>query len=155
MYLPPLVVRLFAPGNRWRTLVEQDLAAYWNDFRLLSTTSVVALVFHSMQIISQVFLAWALDIPVGASFFFIFVPVVNILGMLPVSFSGIGVREWGYLFFLARVGVDKHAALALGLLSSGVVLANGISGGLVFFLWKAQLPGVANSDSPPAADGFR
>jgi len=71
--------------------------------------------------------------------------------MLPVSFSGIGVREGGYRVFLAKVGVSKHAALALGLLSSGVVLLTGISGGLVYLFWKAQVPGAGGGQLGPAA----
>ena len=110
-------MRFLAPENRWRHLVERDLAPYWNDYRLLGETSVVACVFHTIQIGTQIFLAWALGLKVPAPFFFIFVPVVNILGMLPVSFSGIGIREGGYWFFLAQLGVDRAAALALGLLS--------------------------------------
>jgi uncharacterized membrane protein YbhN (UPF0104 family) len=137
LYLPQLVVRLFRRDNHWRHLVEKDLAPYWNDFGLLTKTSLVAAVFHSLQIGTQVWLARALEVDVPWPFFFIFVPVVNILGMLPVSFSGIGIREAGYLFFLAMVGIERHTAVALGLLSSGVVLVTGLTGGLVFLLWKA------------------
>ena len=151
LFLPQLVVRLLAPSNRWRRLVERDLAPYWKDYRLLAATSVVACVFHALQILTQVLLAWALDLDVPVSFFFIFVPVVNILGMLPVSFSGIGIREGGYWFFLAQVGVAKATAVALGLLSSGVVLVNGLSGGLVFLLWKAQPPALPPRQLPDAA----
>jgi len=61
---------------------------------------------------------------------------VNVVGMLPVSFSGIGIREGGYWFFLKMVGVDPAGAVALGLLSSVVVLLSGLSGGLVFLFWK-------------------
>ncbi len=137
LYLPQLVVRLFKRDNHWRHLVEKDLAPYWNDFGLLLRTSLVAVVFHSLQIGSQVWLARALGVDVPWPFFFIFVPVVNILGMLPVSFSGIGIREFGYLFFLKMVGIENHTAVALGLLASGVVLVSGLTGGLVFLLWKA------------------
>jgi uncharacterized membrane protein YbhN (UPF0104 family) len=151
LYVPPLMVRVFAPGNRWRQLVERDLAPYWSDFRLLTETSVVACIFHGLQIITQVLLAWALDLRVPVAFFFIFVPVVNIAGMLPISFSGIGIREAGYWFFLAMVGVARPAAVALGLLSSAVVLATGLAGGLVFLFWNMQLPAEANSKPPRAA----
>jgi len=137
LYLPQLVVRLFKRDNHWRHLVEKDLAPYWNDFGLLFRTSLVAVVFHGLQIGSQVWLARALGIDVPWPFFFIFVPVVNILGMLPVSFSGIGIREFGYLYFLKMVGIEHHTAVALGLLASGVVLCTGLTGGLVFLLWKA------------------
>jgi uncharacterized protein (TIRG00374 family) len=147
-----LAVRFLRPENRWRHLVERDLTPYWHDYRLLGETSAVACVFHIMQIGTQVFLAWALGLKVPTGFFFIFVPVVNILGMLPVSFSGIGIREGGYWFFLAQLGVDRAAALALGLLSSLVVLLTGLAGGVVFLLWKNPLPTVAASDPPRAAN---
>ena len=121
------------------------MAPYWHDTRLLSNTSLVACLFHGMQIGTQVLLAWALGIRAPASFFFIFVPVVNILGMLPITFSGIGIREIFYRIFLKQVHVAGHTAVALGLLSSAVVLVTGMTGGLVFLISKTQLPGAGNS----------
>lgn len=157
LFLPQLVVRLFKRDNRWRHLVEKDLAPYWSDFGLLIRTSMVACVFHGLQIGSQVWLARALGLDVPWQFFFIFVPVVNILGMLPVSFSGIGIREYGYLFFLATVGIQRHTAVALGLVSSGVVLITGLTGGLVFLLWKAPpaAPAAATNAAPRRAANDR
>jgi uncharacterized membrane protein YbhN (UPF0104 family) len=140
LFGPRLAARLLPAGNKWRTLVEHDLAPYWRDSRLLIETSLVAAVFHIIQVVTQVFLAWALKIKAPVLFFFIFVPVVNILGMLPISFSGIGIREFFYLYFLRRIGVARHTALALGLLSSSVVLITGLTGGLVFLLWKVPVP---------------
>ena len=154
LYGPRLAVRLLAPGNQRRELVEHDLAPYWHDYRLLSETSLVAVVFHTTQVLTQVFLAWGLGIKTSALFFFIFVPVVNIAGMLPISFSGIGIREYGYLYFLHKIGVARHTAVALGLLSSAVVLITGLTGGVVFLLWKANVPAPATEASvPPLTDG--
>ncbi|MBI1815317.1 MAG: flippase-like domain-containing protein [Deltaproteobacteria bacterium] len=129
---PPLLVRSLPPSNKWRILVEQEIAAYWNDWQLLVRTTLLAMVFHVIQVATQVVLAWALNIQAPASFFFIFVPVVNTLGMIPISFSGVGIREYGYSVALASVGVDHEMAVALGLLSSVVVLATGVSSALVF-----------------------
>jgi len=141
LYGPQLAVRVFDRDSRWRQMVEQDLKPYWRDYKLLTETSVVATVFHFMQIGSQVLLAWALGLNVASPYFWIFVPVVNIAGMAPVSFSGIGVREYGYVYFLGKVGVERHGAVALGLLASGVVLLSGLVGGLVYLFWNdPQLP---------------
>jgi uncharacterized membrane protein YbhN (UPF0104 family) len=147
-----LAVRFLAPENRWRHLVERDLAPYWNDYRLLGETSAVACVFHTMQVGTQVLLAWGLGLKVPTAFFFIFVPVVNILGMLPVTFSGIGIREGGYWFFLAQLGVDRASAIALGLLSSVVVLLTGLAGGIVFLLWKNPMSVAADPGTPRVAN---
>ncbi|HUI24659.1 MAG TPA: lysylphosphatidylglycerol synthase transmembrane domain-containing protein [Candidatus Kryptonia bacterium] len=137
---PQLVVRLLPPANKWRVLVEQEIAAYWNDWPLLIRTTVLAMFFHVLQVATQVVLAWALAIQAPASFFLIFVPVVNILGMLPISFSGIGVREGGYVVALTSIGVDRELAVALGLLGSAVALATGVASGLVFVMNKTPAP---------------
>lgn len=151
LYLPQLAVRVLSRGNRWRILVEQDLAPYWRDSALLLRTSAVAFLFHILQILSQVCVAWSLGLRVPAAYFFIFVPVINILGMIPVSFSGIGIREAGYVFFLARQGVSRHSAMAVGLLGSGIVLLCGLTGGLVLLAWRRHARAVPHGASAAAA----
>lgn len=138
LYGPQLMVRLLPPENRYRRMVEVDLQPYFADARLLLGTSLVAVLFHGLQIVSQVFLGWGLGLHVPWTYYFIFVPVVNIAGMLPITFSGIGIREAGYIFFLRRVGADRHAAMALGLLASAIVLASGLAGGIVYLLWSGR-----------------
>jgi uncharacterized membrane protein YbhN (UPF0104 family) len=136
LYGPQWLVRILRPENRYRRMVEVDLQPYFADARLLLGTSLVAVVFHALQIISQVFLGWGLGLNVPWAYYFIFVPIVNIAGMLPITFSGIGIREAGYIFFLRRLAVDPHAAMALGLLASAIVLASGLAGGVVYLFWS-------------------
>ncbi len=129
---PLLIVRLLPPDSRWRTLVERDLIPYWQDHRLLATSFVVAGVFHILQIATQVVLAWALDLDVPWPYFFVFVPIVNLLSMVPVSFSGVGVREVLYVYFLKQADISREPAMALGLLASAVVLTSGLTGAPIF-----------------------
>lgn len=147
LYGPQLLVRALPAGNRWRRMVEVDLVPYWNDRGLLLTTSAVAAVFHTLQILSQVFLGFGLGLHVPWTYYFVFVPVVNVAGMAPVTFNGIGVREAGYVFFLGRAGVPQHPALALGLLASAVVLASGLVGGVVYLFWSGPKHGVKPTDT--------
>jgi len=98
---------------------------------------VVSGFFHLIQIGSQVALARALGLPIDAGFFLVVVPIVNILAMLPVSFSGIGVREAAYLYFLTQLGVERESAIALGLLGSVIVLVTGLSGVPFFLLLRS------------------
>lgn len=135
---PRLAVSLLPPTNRWRVLVEVELARYWSDARLLAVSFALAVCFHLVQIGTQVLIAWGLGLAIPWAFFLIFVPAANIAGMLPISMSGVGVREALYIYFLSRVGVDREAALALGLLSSAVVLLTGLSSAPVFVLLKSS-----------------
>jgi len=117
---PLRAVRFLSSHNRWRVMVEQQLAPYWSDYRLLGVSFTLATVFHLVQIGTQILIAWALALHIPWTFFLIFVPIVNIAGMLPISLNGVGVREAGYWYFLSLIGVDRELAIALGLLSSAV-----------------------------------
>jgi len=136
---PALIVRLFGAETRVHRLIERDLEPYWNDFPLLARTTAVSIVFHFLQIYAYALIARSLGINVSDGFYFILAPVVNILGMLPISFSGVGIREGGMVFFLSQVGVPSSSAVAVGLLMSGLTLLNGVIGGIVYLAWQTRI----------------
>lgn len=135
---PALVVRLFSRTGRLRRLIEVDLAPYWHDLPMLGRALTISIVFHILQIYGYVFVAQALGLNVPTGFFFLLAPVVNIVSMAPITFSGVGIREAGMLFFLRQVGVPEASAVAVGILASALTLANGVVGGIVYMLWQMR-----------------
>ncbi len=91
-------------------------------------TMPLAVAYHALQIGAVVCLARGLSLGVSTATLMFFVPIANVAGMIPVTVSGIGVREAVYVFLLGEVGVDAGRSLALGLLGSGLVLIAGLSG---------------------------
>lgn len=61
-------------------------------------------------------------------------PAVALLTMLPISISGVGVREGGLAWMLASYGVSEELGVTLGLLWFLVAIAGGMIGGGVYFL---------------------
>lgn len=125
---PRLAARLLPRTNNWRVLIERDLAPYWHDRALLGISLAWAAAVHALQILGQVCVAHALGLDLPWAFFLIVVPLVNVAGTLPFSLQGVGVREASYWYYLSRIGVQREAALAVGLLTSVIVLATGLSG---------------------------
>jgi glycosyltransferase 2 family protein len=76
-------------------------------------------------------IATALHIKARMLYFVIFGPIVGAVTMLP-SLGGLGVREAGWVYFLAKVGVDKGAAAGLSLISFAFVIIVGLLGGLIY-----------------------
>lgn len=64
-------------------------------------------------------------------YFFLLVPVVHLISMLP-SINGLGIREAAYVYFLKEhIGTDRAAAV--GVLWLGVLMALSVMGGLIYF----------------------
>ena len=115
-------------------MVEKFLVPYQENTLTVGYACVLSYAFHWLQLSLQVVLASALNLPVPLWYLMLFIPLVHMLSALPISFGGIGVREGGYVAFLALMGVGKDQALAFGFLWSVLVLAAGVVGGVVMLL---------------------
>lgn len=145
MLAPRLVRWFFAPDHRIRRFVEGDLGPFWSDRFMLVAASTVSFFFHLVQIAAQWVVSRALGIEVPFSYICVFHPLVSALASIPITFSGIGLRETGYLFFLTQIGVDPPSAVAYGSLWLLVIVANSVIGGLVFLANGARLPALRDA----------
>ncbi len=140
-WLAPWLVRLlFAREHRIRQLVENDLGPFWSNRRMLIATAGVSFVFHFIQIAAQYLISRALGLAVPFAYICIFHPLVSSVAAIPISLSGLGVREKTYMYFLQQLGVSQSAGLAYGALWLVVIVVNSLLGGLVFVATGARLP---------------
>jgi hypothetical protein len=75
---------------------------------------------------------------VGLVSFFIYVPIINVISMIPVSLNGLGVRENSYVILFSRVGLDGEVSLAVSLVSFFIVFVFSLVGGLFFIFQKRR-----------------
>jgi uncharacterized membrane protein YbhN (UPF0104 family) len=57
-------------------------------------------------------------------------PLVTLATMVPITISGLGVREWVYVEALALAGVPRDAALVISLATSAMLLLCNLAGSL-------------------------
>lgn len=84
--------------------------------------------------VAVAFVARGLGVSLPLSVWFAVVPLIALAMVLPISISGVGVREGGLAFLLAPAGVPAEQAVAIGLLWFLTTIANGLIGGLLFLL---------------------
>lgn len=88
-------------------------------------------------VIGVVFLnAFALTLDVPLSAVAVFVPLVSLAGMIPVSVNGLGVREALYILLFGSIGVPAELAVSLALLYLGVTLVSSLPGGVAYALLR-------------------
>jgi uncharacterized protein (TIRG00374 family) len=83
-----------------------------------------------ITVFALVFRALDLDVPLIAVVALI--PAVLMIQVLPISISGLGVREGAIAFFLASFGVSAQQALAAGLLWFGALVVVSMLGAPAF-----------------------
>jgi uncharacterized protein (TIRG00374 family) len=112
----------------------------------------IALSFvHQGGVIAVVFLnARALSLEVPLSAVAVFVPIVSLAGMAPISVNGLGVREALYILLFGRLGVPAETAVSLALLYLAVTVVASLPGGVAYLMQPAparELTGGSPTDS--------
>lgn len=108
--------------------------------------------------VANVLLVWligrAVDIPVPDAFYWILVPVVSLLAMLPISVNGMGVREGATALLLAPLNVDSALAVTLAVLWFTVSTSVSLLGGVIYlFGWFSRPPLAAALEEGASAHG--
>jgi uncharacterized membrane protein YbhN (UPF0104 family) len=103
--------------------------------------ATISMVFHLVQIAGAVVLVQAVSPATPWRYCFVFHPLVAIVAALPISIAGLGVRESGYVYFLASVqGASQNEAGAFAAAWLAVVTAASAIGGIVFLFSGGRLP---------------
>jgi len=68
----------------------------------------------------------------------IFMPMITLISLIPISISGIGLRELSFVVFLGSMGVPSDMSIALSLSWFFSVVAASILGLVLYVLYKNQ-----------------
>jgi uncharacterized protein (TIRG00374 family) len=104
--------------------LRRSVYLYRNERRYVALALGIALVFQILSVANKFILAEALSLDVPLVFFFVMVPITEIILFLPISIQGYGAREALYIFFLLSVGVSADQAVALSFLVHAQTLAS-------------------------------
>ena len=72
--------------------------------------------------------AHALQLNIAPSDLAVIVPVSGVIQMVPISFGGLGVREWAFNIYLSGAGVAPESALLLSLSATALIMLFSLSG---------------------------
>jgi uncharacterized membrane protein YbhN (UPF0104 family) len=146
LLLLPLLVRCTGRFSRARRLA-QAARLYLGHPRLLLASSALSLLVQAANVLAVWLVAQALGVSVPGSYYWIVVPMVSLLTLIPVSLNGMGVREGGMVLFLAPLGVSPGAALSLAFLWFLVFTAVSLLGGGVYLFGRFPRPVVVGQVS--------
>lgn len=112
--------------------VGDSLGRCLRDTRSLTIVILCSILFNGLMIFATWFVSAALCLDLRMIDLMVIVPLVVFLTMIPFSLNGLGIREGGYIFFLADIGVGGTEALSFSLLTYLLVLVLSVVGGGLF-----------------------
>lgn len=98
----------------------------------LGRALALSLLLQVNVVVAYYLMARSLDLPVPFLDYFLIIPAALLILMAPVSINGIGLREGAFVFFLGLYGVGKAEAVAFAWIAYGVLLVQGLLGGIVY-----------------------
>lgn len=110
------------------------LQRYRRHHRTLAQAFLLSVVLQALIIITYYLIGVGLNLGVPLLYFFLFVPLITAIAMLPVSVAGLGVREGGVIYFFGKLGVDAGTALGMSLVWFSLTLLVSSMGGLAFLI---------------------
>lgn len=138
------------PGSGKIQKVAEALTSY--SIGAIARATLVSLPFTLTLIATQYALALGLGVVAPIRYFALFVPMVALVQLLPISFNGLGVREGTYQVLFGTVGIEGTQAVAMSLMYYIVRVVAGLFGGLIYLIGNLRVKSAARHTGQSAED---
>jgi len=138
--LAPIVqkITVLRVGERLNRLHEAA-TEFGGAWRPISLCILHSIIIQALLALAPFFVLLAMgNFEVGILPFFIYVPIINVVSMIPISLNALGVREYFYVLLFARAGVAGETSLAVSLVSFFLLFLLSLTGGIFFILYRKK-----------------
>ena len=104
--------------------------------KILWLSFFITLLVQVTRVLTYYFIALAFHINVPIVYFFLFVPIIMLIIMVPISIGGLGVREGTFVAFFTLVGMSVNDAVIISFMNSFLDILNSLilgGGGYLFY----------------------
>ena len=120
---------------RWANLIYQThsaISSFGKSKRVFLTVFPIFILTASLKVLIDYIIALSLRLDISLLYFFILIPLISIVTAIPVTISGIGVREGAYVKLLSIIGVDGANSFSISILSFSLNLLFCIAGAIMY-----------------------
>jgi uncharacterized membrane protein YbhN (UPF0104 family) len=99
-----------------------------NQRPLITKTFFLSIAIQTMSILSMYVIALGLGQQASIIYYFIFFPIITVVSTLPISISGLGVREGSFVLLFGIIGISPEMATAMSLAWFISIACGGLAG---------------------------
>lgn len=117
--------------NTFKDLIDA-LHIYRKNYSVFIKVIPISILSHLCVILYFYTLSRSVEVDISFLKFVVFVPIIEIVASIPLSFGGVGIREAATILLFGLQGVPASVAMSISLLSFALILILGLFGGITF-----------------------
>ena len=114
--------------------MHQEIHLFRNHKRAIFFNLVISFFIQLIMPLTIYFIGLSLCIKINLIYYFIFIPIIGAITLLPIAIGGLGLREGLFVIYFAKAAVVKQLALAMSLLSFSFIVFYAAIGGIIYVL---------------------
>lgn len=122
--------------------VIRDMRSYKASPPALAVGFCATVAFQAAGIFATYLLGVAIGCSIDLSYYFILLPIVWLVAMIPISINGLGLREGAFVVLFVSIGMTQETAIAISVLFLAQAMLQGLIGGVLFLINRREVPTV-------------
>ncbi|MDP2923877.1 MAG: lysylphosphatidylglycerol synthase transmembrane domain-containing protein [Candidatus Omnitrophota bacterium] len=114
--------------------LHQEIHYFRHHKKVIVNNLIFSILIQAIAPLTFFLIARSIGVKINIIYFFIFLPIISAITLLPISIGGLGLRDAATIFFFAKAGIGKDMAFAMSLLNFFFILICGALGGLIYVL---------------------
>jgi len=113
-------------------LFRDTITDYRSHTAAFAKATIWAVLLQLNVVLYYILIGRALGLNIPAPDYFVFIPLVLLLQLIPITINGLGVREGAYVAVFAFYGITASAALSFALIEIAFGLIVGLMGAALY-----------------------
>jgi uncharacterized membrane protein YbhN (UPF0104 family) len=129
-----LIIFVARPGGRFAFIgrLHDHFTSYWGDKRRLIKALGISMAVHMTSCFIVHLVLVGMGMQVGIGIIFVFIPIIATLAALPISISGLGIREAAFVALMGTQGLSPESATAVSFAWFLAIAAGGLPGAFLY-----------------------
>jgi len=112
--------------------IHQEMHKLRNHKRVVLRNLFLSFIVQAISPLSVYIISLSLGLKLDIAYFFIFLPIVGVVTLLPVSLGGLGLRDAATIYLFAKAGIGKDLSFAMSLLSFFFIAVYAVIAGIIY-----------------------
>lgn len=112
--------------------LHHEIHVFRNKKSIIVKNLLLSFIIQAISPVIFYITALSIGVKINIIYFFVFIPIIGAITLLPISIGGLGLRDATTIFFFAKAGVSKDLAFAMSLLNFVFILILAALGGIIY-----------------------